>query len=146
MYTYNLPNQPSSRILKALSASKSWYKSRENSIGICSVKKLLFATKIIAKNTNILPKKMQIKQKIAIAMMNSGSRKQNGYFSMYISVSKDYIPKYHDIIEKSWKSNTSINVLGFDYFGQISEFLWLNISKRKETIFFIFILNWLIPE
>ena len=54
------------------------------------MKKLLFATKIIAKNTNILPKKMKIKQKIAIAMMNSGSRKQNGYFSMYISVSKDY--------------------------------------------------------
>ena len=42
----------------------------------------------------------KIKQKIAIAMMNSGSRKQNGYFPMCISVSKDYIPKYHDIIEK----------------------------------------------
>ena len=48
---------------------------------------------MIDKNTNILPKKMKIKQKIAIAMMNFGSRKQNGYFSMYISVSKDYIPK-----------------------------------------------------
>jgi hypothetical protein len=36
---------------------------------------------------------MKIKQKIAIAIMNFGSGKKNGYFSMYISVSKDYIPK-----------------------------------------------------
>ena len=36
---------------------------------------MLFATKIIAENTDILPKKIKIKQKIAIAMTNSDSRK-----------------------------------------------------------------------
>ena len=98
------------------------------------MKKLLFATKIIAKNTNILPKKM----KIAIAMMNSDSRKQKGYFSMYISVSKDYILLSKNV-ENQTHQLTLFSLLITS--AKFQNFCDYTSVKEKKDFFFIFILN-----